>query len=158
MLLRFGVQNLRSIRDKQELSLVASSLDDTRANLIDCRPAGARLLPVYFVDGANASGKSNLVRALRWMRQAVLLSHTRGEAGGKIPREPFALDPAIRSAPTICDADFDIAEVRYHYGIEASNETFTREWLEPFPNGRRQMLFERKEQQFEFGSKPPRTQ
>ena len=46
MLLRFGVQNLRSIRDKQELSLVASSLDDTRANLIDCRPAGARLLPV----------------------------------------------------------------------------------------------------------------
>ncbi len=151
MLLRFGVQNLRSIRDKQELSLVASSLDDTRANLIDCRPAGARLLPVVLVYGANASGKSNLVRALRWMRQAVLLSHTRGEAGGKIPREPFALDPAIRSAPTICDADFDIAEVRYHYGIEASNETFTREWLYSFPNGRRQMLFERKEQQFEFG-------
>ncbi|HVC63707.1 MAG TPA: ATP-binding protein [Acetobacteraceae bacterium] len=151
MLLRFGVQNLRSICDMQELSLVASALDDAPGGLIDCPPAGGHLLPAVVVYGANASGKSNLVKALRWMRQAVLLSHTRGEPGGEVPREPFALDPAIRNAPTICDVDFVIDEVRYHYGIEASDQAFTREWLYSFPSGRRQMLFERKEQIFEFG-------
>src|ERR1019366_8784531 len=143
MLLRFGVQNLRSIHDKQELSLVASALDDTPAGLIDCPAAGGRLLPAVVVYGANASGKSNLVKALRWMRQAVLLSHTSGEPEGGVPRRPFALDPASRTAPTTCDVDFVIDDVRYHYGFEASDQAFVREWLYSFPNGRRQILFER---------------
>ena len=151
MLLRFGGQNIRSIRDKQELSFVASALDDTPAGLIDCPAAGTRLLPAVVVYGANASGKSNLVKALRWMRQAVLFSHTHFDAAGGVPRQPFALDPTGRSAPTACDVDFAIDGVRYHYGIESSDQAFTREWLYSFPNGRRQMLFERKEQTFEFG-------
>lgn len=151
MLLRFGVQNLRSICDMQEISFVASTLDDTTAVLIDCPAAGERLLPAVVVYGANASGKSNLVNALRWMRQVVLFSHTQGEAGAGVPRAPFALDPTIRNAPTICDVDFVVDEVRYHYGIEASDQAFTRESLYSFPNGRRQMLFERREQVFEFG-------
>jgi energy-coupling factor transporter ATP-binding protein EcfA2 len=151
MLLRFGVQNHRSIRDMQELSLVASALDDAPAGLIACSQAGGHLLPTVVVYGANASGKSNLVKALRWMRHSVLYSHSRGEAGGEVPRESFALDPAIHDAPTICDVDFVIDDVRYHYGIEASDQAFTREWLYSFPSGRRQMLFERREQVFEFG-------
>ena len=151
MLLRFGVQNFRSIRDKQELSLVASSLDDTPAGLIDCVAAGGPLLPGVVVYGANASGKSNLVKALRWMRQAVLFSHTRFDPDRGVPYQPFRLDPASRNAPTSCDIDVIIEDVRYHYGIESSNRAFTREWLYSFPNGRRQMLFEREEQVFEFG-------
>jgi len=151
VLLRFGVQNFRSIRDKQELSLVASSLDDTPAGLIDCVAAGGPLLPGVVVYGANASGKSNLVKALRWMRQAVLFSHTRFDPDRGVPYQPFRLDPASRNAPTSCDIDVIIEDVRYHYGIESSNRAFTREWLYSFPNGRRQMLFEREEQVFEFG-------
>jgi uncharacterized protein len=151
MLLRFGVQNLRSIRDKQELSLVASSLDDMATGLIDCPAAGVHLLPALVVYGANASGKSNLVNALRWMRHAVVFSHTRFDPDGAVPRQPFALDQAGRGAPTTCDVDFVIDDVRYHYGVESSDRSFIREWLYSFPNGRRQMLFERNGQNFEFG-------
>jgi AAA15 family ATPase/GTPase len=62
MLLRFSVQNHLSLRDKQELSLLASSLDDNDAGLIDCTAAnGGRVLPAAVIYGANASGKSNLI-------------------------------------------------------------------------------------------------
>jgi predicted ATPase len=151
MLLRFGIRNFRSIRDMQEVSLVASGLDDPAEGLIDCSPAGKQLLPAIVIYGANASGKSNLIKAPRWMRGAVLQSHTRRGASSGIPHEPFALDPATRRAPTTCDADFVINDVRYHYGFEATSEVFTREWLHSFPNNRRQLLFERESQQFEFG-------
>ena len=151
MLLRFGIQNFRSIRDIQELSLVASALNDPDGALIDCPSVGDRILPAVIVYGANASGKSNLVRGVRWMRQGVLLSHSRGAADGGVPREAFALDPSSRDAPTVCNVDFVIGNVRYHYGFEATDQVFSREWLYNFPNGRRQMLFERNLQEFEFG-------
>ena len=151
MLLRFGVQNFRSIRDMQEMSLVASGLDDPTAGLIDCPPLGRHLLPALVIYGANASGKSNLVKALRWMRDAVLLSHTRGDPAGGVPCEAFALDQEWSDRPTACNLDFLVEDVRYHYGLEATNKAFTREWLHSFPNGRRQTLFERKLQHFEFG-------
>ena len=73
MLLRFGVANFRSLRDRQELSLVASSLDDDASGLIPCPLVpGHRLLPAVVMYGANASGKSNLVKAIRWMRSGVV--------------------------------------------------------------------------------------
>lgn len=151
MLLRFGVQNFRSIRTMQELSLVASALDDTRSGLIRCPAIDGSLLPAVVVYGANASGKSNLVRALSWMRQAIMFSHSRGEPGRGVPRDPFKLDPASRTAATLCSVDFIVENVRYHYGFEASDEIFLRESLYSFPVGRRQVLFEREAQGFEFG-------
>src|SRR5277367_3820506 len=108
MLLRFGVQNHLSLRDKQELSLVASSLDDDAAGLIDA-PAvtgSSRLLPAVVIYGANASGKSNLISAFRFMRGAVLSSHNKGEPGGRIPRRPFLFDAAATNTPSIFEIDF----------------------------------------------------
>lgn len=152
MLLRFGVTNHRSLRDRQELSLVASTLDDSPTGLIECRHApGNKLLPVLVIYGANASGKTNLVSAIRWMRSAVLYSHSRGEPDGAIGRAPFALDPAFEGSPSHFEVDFALDDVRYHYGFEATNTAFTAEWLFAFPNDRRQVLFERDGMKFRFG-------
>ncbi len=151
MLLRFGVTNHRSLRDRQELSLVASSLDDDASGLMTCRHVpGHRVLPAVVIYGANASGKSNLVHAIRWMRSAVLQSQTQGEPGGSVPQEPFLLDPTFGSMPSQFEIDFVIDNVRYHYGFKATASAFTAEWLFAFPNERRQMLFERDGMQFKF--------
>ncbi len=152
MLLRFGTANHLSIRDRQEFSLGASSLRDSEAGLIDCKfvPSG-RLLPAAVIYGGNASGKSNFVAALEFMRLAVLYSHSQGEPAGGVPRTPFALDPACARAPSIFDADFVVDGVRYHYGLEASDDAFAAEWLYCFPNDRRQMLFERAGTSYKFG-------
>jgi len=152
MLLRFSVTNHRSLRDRQEISLVASSLDDDPASLIDCRQVPDRkLLPALVVYGANASGKSNLVDAMRWMRNAVLHSHREGTPGGGVPRNPFLLDPAAAAASSRADIDFVVDDVRYHYGFEATEAAFTAEWLFAFPHDRRQVLFERDGSTFQFG-------
>ena len=153
MLLRFGVSNRLSMRDRQELSLTASALKDPTEGLIDCptSPSGS-VLPAVLIYGANASGKTNLVDSLRVMREMVLSSHREGEPGGGVPnRLPFALDPTNAESPTQFDLDFVVDGVRHHYGFEASDEAFLSEWLYAFPKAHRRMLFEREGDEFHFG-------
>ncbi len=152
MLLRFGTANHLSMRDQQEISLAASSLKDAETSLIECPavPSGY-VLPSAVIYGANASGKSNFVAALGFMRRAVLYSHIKGEPGGRVPRNPFLLDPAYSEASSRFDIDFTVDGVRYHYGFEVNDEFFDAEWLYRFRNNRRQMLFERNRASFKFG-------
>ena len=153
MLLRFGVSNRLSMRDRQELSLTSSSLKDPTEGLIDCPsvPSGS-VLPAVLIYGANASGKTNFVDSLRAMREMVLNSHNKGVPGGGVPhRLPFALDPENAGSPTRFDVDFVMDGVRHHYGFEASDEAFLSEWLYAFPKAHRRMLFEREGDEFHFG-------
>ena len=153
MLLRFGVSNRLSMRDRQELSLTASPLKDPTGGLIDCpsAPSGS-VLPAAVIYGANASGKSNLVDSMRVMREMVLSSHNKGKPGGGVPaRRPFALDPTNSRSPTRFDIDFVMDGVRHHYGFEASDEAFLSEWLYAFPKAHRRTLFEREGSDFRFG-------
>lgn len=154
MLLRFGVENHLSIRDRQELSLATSSLKDSEAGLIDCAMApNGSVVPAAVIYGANASGKSNLVAALEYMCSAVLLSHSKGEPGENVPRTPFALDVDRAEMPSVFDIDFVIDGVRYHYGFQVSDKIFDAEWLYSFRTNRRKTLFERKGKSkfFNFG-------
>jgi hypothetical protein len=146
------VSNYRSLRDRQELSFVASSLDDDPSGLIDARHVpGGKLLPVIVIYGPNASGKSNLVGAFGWMRSAVLHSHSRSEPGEPVPTQPFMLDPACAEIPSQFDADFVVGGVRYHYGFTAAKAAFATEWLYSYPSDRKQVLFERQGTEFTFG-------
>lgn len=152
MLLRFGVTNHLSICQRQELSFAASSLKDRQTGLLACEAAPkSTFVPAVVIYGANASGKSNLVNALSTMRKLILWSHTRGEPGKGIPRQAFRLDPGCQKAPSQFDIDFTINNVRYHYGFEATDETFTAEWLYAFPRAYRRKLFERNGDEMDFG-------
>ena len=152
MLLRICVSNHLSLRDPQELLLSASTLKDPEEGLIACKaaPKGS-VLPAVVVYGANASGKSNLMTAVEDMRSMVLRSHTNGQPGGGVPRQPFMLDPSSPSQTTRFEADFVINGVRHHYGFEASDTEFESEWLYIFPKFRRRTLFVRDGNDFAFG-------
>lgn len=153
MLLRFAVANHLSIRERQEVSLVASSLSDLEEGLLGCAasPSGA-VLPAIVLYGANASGKSNVVDALRTMREMVLDSHRSGEpTAGVANRQPYRLDAASATAPSRFEMDFMLDGVRHHYGFEATDAEFTGEWLLDYPSGRRRLLFERDGREFRFG-------
>lgn len=152
MLLRFAVENHLSICERQELSFAASSLKDQSDGLIHCEAVDSRaVVPAIVIYGANASGKTNFVNALSTMRLMVLLSQTKGEPGGGVPRQAYLLDPSFSEKPSCFEIDFVLDGIRYHYGFEATDEAFTSEWLYEIPKAHRRRLYERQEQHFDFG-------
>lgn len=147
MLLTFRVANYRSLRAEHELSFVATRVGDGIGRLTGARSGGHEIavIPAVGVFGANASGKSNLLSALRSMRAAVRGSVRDWEPGGGVPREPFALDPACRAESTLFEVELLLGQqsVRYTYGFEVSDERVEAEWLHAYPNGHKQVWFDR---------------
>lgn len=144
MLMRFGVSNYRSILDYQELLLIASALKDPGPDLIAKDRIRERVLPSVLIYGANASGKSNVLSALNFIRSAVLNSHKSQSPNSKIPRNPFLLRPSSSQLPTKMDCDFVVDGIRYNFGFVASDEAFEEEWLFAFPEGNRRKWYYRK--------------
>lgn len=153
MLLRFGVSNFLSFSERQEISLIASSLSGNDACIQQVPGSKWRALPLAAVYGANASGKSNLVAALKFLANAIDQSHRASSPEAKIPRFAFALGPEGVDAPSAFDVDFVVDGVRYHYGFECTDRAFVSEWLYAYPQGTRRKLYERtSESQISFGS------
>ena len=151
MLLRFRFSNFRSFRTEQELSLIAGPLGD-QADLVR-RPSGIDegVLPVAGMYGANASGKTNVILALQFMRDAVKDSHARWEPDKPIELEAFA---GAADSPTTFSADFLLGGVRYQYGFSLSPDAVLEEWMYAYPLGKKQTWFAReKSKPISFSSK-----
>jgi AAA15 family ATPase/GTPase len=142
MLLRFRFSNFRSFRDEAELSLVASGLDDAPNATFAVPGLKERVLPVAAIYGANASGKTNVLRALEFMREAVLFSHRIWSPHGPIPRTPFILG-AEKALESRFEMDFIIDGTRSQYGFVLDSESVGQEWLFAYPNGKKQTWFKR---------------
>ncbi|WBB73321.1 ATP-binding protein [Micromonospora sp. WMMD1128] len=152
MLLRFRATNFASLRDEAELSLVAT---DEHPDLAVRPVPRERLnaLPVVGIFGPNASGKSNVVKALGFARDAVRLSHQRWLPEEPIPgRWPFRLDADSGSRPSEFVFDFVVDDVRYEFGFSLDDEAIRQEWLYAFPKGRRQVYLEREGNSLHFGN------
>src|SRR4051794_3374645 len=99
MLVEFRVANFRSFKEEQIFSLEASK-DETHAeNLIPC--GDLNLLKVAAIYGPNASGKSNLIRAMRFMNWFIRSSATTLNQGDPIPEVmPFRLAAETKEKPS----------------------------------------------------------
>ncbi|MEQ4303741.1 ATP-binding protein [Plantactinospora sp. B6F1] len=152
MLLRFRVENFASLRDETELSLIAA--DDHPGIATWPLPRDSlRALPAVGIFGTNASGKSNVIKALHFARDAVRYSHQRWLPEEPIPgRWPFRLDTSSATRPSEFAFDIVVGEVRYEYGFALDDEVIQREWLYAFPKGRRQVYFEREHGALRFGN------
>jgi len=151
MLIEFRVENHRSIRDEQAITMEAGLVED----FADLRPRqeiglDKKLLPVAALYGANASGKTNVLRAIDFMRDSVIQSHRSWAPDEGVPRSPFALG-SKREQPSEYVACFITKEVRYEYGFIVNDEFFEEEWLFAWPQGRKQVWFERDASRYKFG-------
>jgi hypothetical protein len=129
-------------------------LKDHQEVLVPCEgsPTGY-LLPAAIIYGPNASGKTNVVNAARFLKVAVVNSQIRGTPDGGVPRQAFALDDR-KQAPTTLEIEFVTDGVRFQYGFEATDRAFIGEWLYWFPHRTRQVLFERTDEKtIRFGRK-----
>ena len=139
MLIRFGVSNCLSVKDYQEISLVASTHKHLSEHLIRTTGIRQQILPCAVIVGANASGKTNILKSIVHMCNAVRRSYTGLEPGAKIPRVRFLLDEICASKPTEFDCDFILDNVRYTYGFSLTDEVVAKEYLYAYPRGQRQI-------------------
>lgn len=151
MLIDLRVENHRSIRDEQVLTTEAVGANDAN----DLRPrriaaSSKPLLPALALYGANASGKSNVLSALAFMRGTVIDSYRLWLPESEIPREPFA-GGGKPAEPSLFELKMVVGDVRYQYGFVADDRRFLEEWLYAWPRGRRQTWFEREGDRFSFG-------
>ena len=147
MLIEFKVANYRSIRAEQTLSMVANADKELPQNLISCDHVpglkGTKLVKAVALYGANASGKSNIVAALRFFAEFVRDSATKLQPGAPTGAQPFKLDPACLTEPSKFEITAVINGIRTLYGIEMTRERVTSEYIVAYPNGRPQVWFER---------------
>lgn len=145
MLIRFAVENFRSIAEPVELSMVA--IDRERDAAREVPNVGESLLTRAAIYGPNASGKSNVLAALGWLRSAVQESLRLWE--DEIPIEPFAF-AAWPSATTEFVLDVALDGVRFEYELEVSRNGVQHEALFEYPERRRRRVFERFGQELTF--------
>lgn len=143
MLIRFRAENFRSIKDEQELSLVASAFTEHTESLVHVPQYDINLLRAAGIYGANASGKSTVVDALAFMQSAVAESQTTWTPHGGVPLTPFALAKAYADSPSTFAVDLLLDGVRHEYGFVADSSRIREEWLYAWPRGRRQEWFTR---------------
>lgn len=132
MLIEFSVGNYRSFFRPVVLSLLATPLRSLDKN-IDANnvfQAGKyKLLRSVAIYGANASGKSNLVRAMLFMRHFVLGSSTKLQAGEATGVQRFLLNRLAQQQPAYFQIIFLLDDIRYRYGFELDEQHVLSEWL-----------------------------
>lgn len=145
MLIEFRVRNFRSIKDEQVLSLVAGSDKTKRDTHVISSTAKVipDLLRSAVLYGPNASGKSNLLHAIAYMRAVVL------ESAGLQPEQtfnvqPFRLDSETKTQPSEFELTFAVDGVRYQYGFSLTPTRIHEEWLLVYKAPKPQQWFSRK--------------
>ncbi|MEZ2444889.1 ATP/GTP-binding protein [Chitinophaga sp. RCC_12] len=155
MIVNFSIENFGSIKDKQTLSFEATKSSHLENQYV-VNTGGVKLLKLALIYGANASGKTTILKALDFLRNIVL------EPVGKKTKEldfhPFLFDSQTSKQNSTITITFIQNEIRYYYEVEFSQKAIITEKLDFFhPN--KAGIFKRKtslENQFteiSFGSK-----
>ncbi len=139
MLLQFSVNNYRSIKDTAVFSMQTASQDE--GNCFQVRDY--QLLNSAVIYGANASGKSNLLKAMAAMRSLVLNNYKISQSTDKLPHDPFKLSNETEEASTTFEIVFFVQNVKYRYGFEYDNVKIYAEWLFSDEKGKESKLFYR---------------
>lgn len=159
MLIEFRVRNFRSLRDQALLSMVASTDKSLKeANVQEARiPSLPGILSTAGIYGANAAGKTNIIRAMAVMRAMVLQSAAL-QPGQPLNIQPFMVEADFQDRPSEFEVTFLLDDVRYQFGFNATKEHVIGEWLIVYKTTQPQSWYTRtynqrvKQDEYKFGS------
>jgi hypothetical protein len=140
MIVSFSVSNFRSFSLEETFSLVASNrLTGHEKHLAGIPDSKEKVLRTAVVYGANGAGKSNLFKALRYVKEVAL---GRREKNGGTGREVFRFG-GMANEPSTFDLQFIAGERLYRFGFKVDDERVIEEWLVHVDGGRDRTLYER---------------
>src|SRR5690606_11248966 len=127
MFFEFSVGNYLSFKSKTTLILMATAIkEQVDTNIFSSERYD--LLKGAVIYGANASGKSNFIRAMSTMRRLVLQSFEQSSAD-ELGITPFLLSTETEHEPAFFEVVFLIDDIRYLYGFEVDYHNIHSEWL-----------------------------
>jgi uncharacterized protein len=148
MLIEFSIGNYRSFKEIVTFSMVAANLvakdkklDENNISKVDTDLSLLKSAAIY---GANASGKSNLARAMSFMKWFMINSSKETQSTEKIDVEPFRLSTETMSKPSYFEIVFLLSGKKYRYGFEVTRDKIISEWFFYVPKIRETKVFERK--------------
>lgn len=149
MLVSFTVKNFRSFAESQTLSLVAGAgaKKEGRFSFETSNAFAPNLLRSACIFGANASGKSSLVKAMGFFKRFVVSSAKDTQEGEEIKTEPNVLVSDLSNQPSEFEVVFIHKGSLYQYGFVVDKTRVWQEWLfsRPSVSGARiRELFQRK--------------
>ncbi len=156
MLVEFNVGNFRSFKDVVTFSMLTAKLKSKNKALDERNVFLANdtleLLKSAAIYGANASGKSNLIQAMMFMRRFVLDSSRETQVTDSIKVDRYRLNTEMETQPAYFEIIFYQDTTRYRYGFTLDEEKIHEEWLYHVPNKRESKLFLREGNDFEISS------
>jgi len=153
-LVEFRARNARSFKETVVLPMKATALSEPQyVRTMQWREGGRLLsiLPSVGVFGANASGKSNVLKAMDDMRRHVLFSFRHGRPRGGVGRQAFLLDPKSKTEPSSYEVEIVLRGVLHEYGFVIDDDHVVEEWAYRYPKGRAAMLFYRQASNVQLG-------
>lgn len=126
MIINFSIQNFGSIKDKQILSFEADKSDHLEDYYI-IPINGLRLLKLGLIYGANASGKTTILKALQFLRNIVLEPEIKKTE--EFDFKPFLFDSMSQKQNSILSIDFIQNNKRYYYEVEFTKDAIVNETL-----------------------------
>lgn len=144
MLIRFNVRNFLSFHSREngnaeEFSMISGKTRSKKNHLYD--DGKIRMLKFAAVYGANASGKSNLVKAIHFMQNTIVKGLPDGHT-----EKYCKIDSSNRNHASYFEIEIMLNEHYYSYGFEVilSQSRFISEWLiELHPDNTEKIIFER---------------
>lgn len=144
MILKIEFENFFSIRNRVRIDFRAANINTALARELSQNVMmwnGMPVLKTVGLFGPNASGKSNILKAISFCCRMILESHLYNE-GVTFGFEPFKFD-GWQNKPSSFLVDFVCDDVEYEYAFELTRERIISESLYYSPNGRRARVFVR---------------
>lgn len=140
MILKFTVKNYRSYKDETTFSMEANASEYKKENVVEFD--NFRVLKCAMIYGPNASGKTNLIRAIYFLRTLIL---SQRKAGEKLPiYDPFLFDSKEKDNPLMFNIEFmGPQNHRYIYKIVLDQSNILEEELLIYSKGEKVNLFKR---------------
>ena len=143
MIQELKIKNFKSFRDEVELSFEPSG--DDRYNSVVTMPDGVQLLRFAVVLGANASGKSNLLDAVEFLRDFWNNIPATNDDGTNV--QPFLMRKSALSYDTEFEIKLYVDGIHYWYQLTVNPEKVCREALFVYLTNRPTKVFCREDVQ-----------
>ena len=141
MILEFKVENYLSFREEQILSFDPSSDKEYESQYCVQVKEGVKVLKLGLIYGANASGKTNLLKSLEFLRKFILKQkRDKTEPTGVIP---FQFDDSYSEKPSRFELAFYLNQIKYVYSVLINNKRVIEENLIYYPGIQPAIFFER---------------